>query len=117
MPITNALAGIAVADLKTAIPWYERLLGRAADARPLSQVAEWRFANGGWIQVFADGGRAGSSSVTLVVDDMETHLRTLADRHFAVADKTASATVKTATVRDLDGNQIVFAQGFDQRHR
>ena len=37
----------------------------------MPEVAEWRFERGGWIQVFHDERRAGSSSVTLAVDDLE----------------------------------------------
>jgi hypothetical protein len=31
MPLTEAFAGIAVADCDSALPWYERLLGDASD--------------------------------------------------------------------------------------
>jgi hypothetical protein len=38
--IVNALAGIMVSDLTTAEAWYERLLARPADARPMDGLAE-----------------------------------------------------------------------------
>lgn len=109
MSITNTLAGIAVANLSAAYPWYERLLGRAADERTAQRGAEWRF-DGASIRVFADGGRAGSSCVTLVVDDIERQVQVLADRYFAVGDPTQIAQTRSTTVRDPDGNQIVFAE-------
>ena len=65
--IVNALAGIMVSDLTTAEAWYEQLLSRPADARPMEGLAEWKLADGGWIQVFQDTDRAGSSSVTFLV--------------------------------------------------
>jgi predicted enzyme related to lactoylglutathione lyase len=114
--ITNSLAGIAVGNLDAAISWYERLLGRAADSRPMPEVAEWSFAKGGWIQLFADGERRGSSSVTLVVDDMDAQLRSLKEKKIPIGPTTAGEKVKTAIVTDPDGNQIVFAQGFDSAH-
>ena len=52
--IINALAGIMVSDLTTAEAWYEQLLSRPADARPMEGLAEWKLADGGWIQVFQD---------------------------------------------------------------
>ena len=61
MAILNALAGIMVSDLTTAEPWYERLLARPADSRPMEGLAEWKLADGGWIQVFQDTERAGLS--------------------------------------------------------
>jgi hypothetical protein len=41
MPVNRVLAGVAVADVDSAIRWYERLLGRPADALPMDGLAEW----------------------------------------------------------------------------
>jgi len=71
MAIVNALAGIMVSDLTTAEAWYEQLLSRPADARPMEGLAEWKLADGGWIQVFQDKDRAGSSSVTFLVSGLD----------------------------------------------
>ena len=54
MAIVNALAGIVVSELTTAEAWYELLLFRPADARPMEGLAEWKLADGGWIQVFQE---------------------------------------------------------------
>ena len=54
MAIVNALAGIMVSDLTAAEAWYEQLLSLPADARPMEGLAEWKLADGGWIQVFQD---------------------------------------------------------------
>lgn len=51
MPIQSALASIAVKDLSTSVPWYEKLLGKPADSRPMPEVTEWKFERGGWLQV------------------------------------------------------------------
>lgn len=40
MPVNRVLAGVAVADLEAALPWYERLFGRSADALPMDGLAE-----------------------------------------------------------------------------
>ena len=59
-------------------PGHEQLLSRPADARPMEGLAEWKLADGGWIQVFQDKDRAGSSSVTYLVsapDDQPAELK------------------------------------------
>ena len=77
MAIVNALAGVMVSDLATAEIWYEQLLSRPADARPMEGLAEWKLADGGWIQVFQDKERAGSSSVTFLVSGLDDQLAEL----------------------------------------
>jgi hypothetical protein len=52
MSIDNVLASVAVKDLKAASAWYEKLLGRPADSKPMPEVAEWKFKQGGWLQVY-----------------------------------------------------------------
>src|SRR5919106_2902236 len=103
--ITNALAGVAVHDFDSGVDWYARLLGRDPDTRPMEGLAEWRFAGGGWLQVFADTERAGSSSVTLVESDLDRRLWTM---DIPVSDITRSDFIDTARFRDPDGNLIVF---------
>jgi predicted enzyme related to lactoylglutathione lyase len=51
MTIENALASVAVKDLKAAAAWYEKLFGRPADSTPMPEVAEWKFGRGGFTQV------------------------------------------------------------------
>jgi hypothetical protein len=40
MKIANAIASVAVKDLNAATPWYEKLIGRPADSKPMAEVAE-----------------------------------------------------------------------------
>ncbi|MEO5755454.1 MAG: VOC family protein [Mesorhizobium sp.] len=117
MTVKNALAGIAVNDLAAAIRWYENLLDREPDARPMDSLAEWRFASGGWIQVFQDGRRAGHSSVTFAENDMDARLADLAAKSIEIGSTADGDLVRTAIITDPDGNQIVFAQGKDFEHR
>jgi predicted enzyme related to lactoylglutathione lyase len=110
MSIHNALAGVAVSNLQVSILWYEKLLGRPADSRPMPEVAEWHFARGGWLQVFHDAGRAGSSTVTLAVSDIRGELEQMGQEGITAGRKTTSGKVNTATIEDPDGNQIVIAE-------
>lgn len=110
MAIVNALAGIMVSDLTTAEAWYEQLLSRPADARPMEGLAEWKLADGGWIQVFQDKDRAGSSSVTFLVSGLDDQLAELKAKGISIERTTTSDYVKTATVTDPAGNRVVFAE-------
>jgi len=80
MTIDNALASIAVKDLKTAAAWNEKLFHRPADSNPMPEVAEWKFDRGGWLQVYELPERAGGGSCTLAVRDIDkviAHLQSL----------------------------------------
>ena len=110
MTIKNALAGIAVTDLDGAIRWYTKLLGRAPDERPMPEVAEYRFPSGGWLQVFRDADRAGKSSVTLTIDNIDAGLEALRTAGIEAAKPTRTDYVDTAIVTDPFGNRIVLAQ-------
>jgi len=117
MTTRNALAGVAVGDLTSAIGWYAKLLGRKPDLQPMKEVAEWEFAGGGWIQVFQDSGRAGASSVTLVETDVEARIADLKAKGIPIKSASSGESVAIAIIADPDGNQIVFAQGKDPAHR
>lgn len=110
MTITNALAGIAVDDINTAIDFYEILFGRRPDARPMNEVAEWKLPGGSWVQVFTDADRAGASSLTLVVDDLAEDLGRLGLHGLKPVAKAMGDFFKTAKFRDPDGNQIILSQ-------
>ena len=75
--IDGVLAGIAVNDFASALTWYERLLGRRADAAPMEGLAEWHFSEYGGVQLIHDEERAGSSSVTLMVTSLLDQLAVL----------------------------------------
>lgn len=112
MAITTVLAVIPVDGFDAALGWYERLLGRPADERPMDGLAQWRVAgDGGWLQLYEDAERAGQTQITLAVDDLDGHARDLADRGIALAPAdTASGMFRISTVEDPAGNAITFAQ-------
>jgi catechol 2,3-dioxygenase-like lactoylglutathione lyase family enzyme len=114
MSISNALAGVAVSDLDAAVAFYQRILGLEAN-RPMPEVAEWKLPRGGCLQVFADGARAGKSSVTLVVTSLKEQLADLKAQGVDVRAATDTTEVKTAIVSDPDGNQVVFAEPLGDR--
>jgi catechol 2,3-dioxygenase-like lactoylglutathione lyase family enzyme len=111
MSVKNALSGIAVKDLEAGKDWYQKLLGRAPDTHPMSEVYEWTFPTGGWIQVFADKERSGKSSVTFVETDFAGRLESLKAAGIETKSLTQSEKINVAIINDPDGNQIIFAQG------
>jgi hypothetical protein len=113
MPITNALASLAVNRLSSSAPWYAKLLSRPADATPMPTVAEWKFERGGWLQVYELQDRAGQGSVTLAVsciDDQIDHLRKMG---IDAGQPMVSGKMKVVMIKDPDGNSIAFAEAGD----
>jgi len=79
--VTELFAGIPVADFGAARPWYERLMGRPTDLVPHDTEVAWRLGEAtGWVYVVADPDRAGRALVTVLVDDLDSHLGELAER-------------------------------------
>lgn len=114
MSIDNALASVAVKDLKAAVAWYEQLLGRAPDSTPMPEVAEWKFPRGGWLQVYQLPERAGHGSFTLAVSDIEEVIAHAQGLGIDTSSKSSGPMVKTLMITDQDGNHIAFAEALDK---
>jgi predicted enzyme related to lactoylglutathione lyase len=112
MSVNRVRAGIAVADVDAALPWYERLFGRPADALPMAGLAEWHFASGGVVQLVASAERAGRSLLTLDVDDLERELEAMQERSLDAGplDDTTSEKVLIATALDPERNAITLVE-------
>lgn len=112
MRIDAVLAGIAVADFDAALGWYERFFGRPADDRPMGGLAEWHFDQTGAIQVIQEGDRAGSSLLTLSVDDLEGHVAAIQKRGLtpSAIEDTTSDKALIATIADPEGNAITLVE-------
>ena len=113
MSIKNALASLAVKDLKAAGPWYEKLLGRPADSNPMPEVAEWKFGGGGRLQVYQSKDRVGNGSVTLAVSSLEQQMADLRKCGIDPGKAMNSAKVNVVMIKDPDGNSIAFAEALD----
>jgi predicted enzyme related to lactoylglutathione lyase len=113
MSIENAIASVAVKDLKTAAKWYENVFGRPADSNPMPDVEEWKFERGGWLQVYQLADRAGSGSVTLAVTNLDEEIRKLRAMGVDTSQQSLGAKVKVVMITDPDGNHIAFAETID----
>jgi hypothetical protein len=112
MPVNRVLAGVAVADVATALPWYERLFGMPADALPMEGLAEWHVPSGGVVQLVANRERAGRSLLTLELADLAQELAAMRERGLDAGplDDTTSDKVLIASTTDPEGNAITLVQ-------
>jgi predicted enzyme related to lactoylglutathione lyase len=114
MSIRNALASVPVSSLDAVLPWYEQLLGKPADSRPMPEVAEWKFSGGGWLQVYELPQRAGHGSFTLAVSDIEETVAKVEQLGIDTSERSTGPRVKTLMIVDPDGNHIAFAEAIDR---
>ncbi len=112
MSINRVFAQVIVAEIDAASAWYERLLGRPADANPLESLVEWHFDGTGGIQLVRDAAHAGSARLTLGVDGLEAFRAGAAGRGIPVGEITRGDRAQFAIVTDPDGNTITIAEAF-----
>jgi catechol 2,3-dioxygenase-like lactoylglutathione lyase family enzyme len=105
--VDHLFAGVATADYKTALDWYERLFGRPPDVIVKEDEAMWQVAEAGWVYVIADSRRAGKALLALLVKNLEDHLAILAERGItAGAIETEPGLYRAVIVADPDGSMI-----------
>ena len=119
LEVENVLAVVHVADLGEAAPWYERLLGRPPDRRPMESVVEWQLAVTGGVQVVRDPERAGKSSLTIGVGDIDDALRDIAARGLDGTAETvgeqSGVPLRIVILQDPAGNMVVLASAAASR--
>jgi glyoxylase I family protein len=113
MPIVHVLAVVPVSDIEEAQRWYAALFGRPEDNHPMETLVEWRTTETGWVQVFLDPERAGSTLLNFAVNDLDAQAAELAARGVELDEiQAANKGVRTASVTDPDGNRMTFIGGF-----
>lgn len=113
MTIKNALASVAVKNVKASAKWYEDLFGRVPDSIPMAEVAEWKFEGGGWLQVYQSQQHVGATSVTLAVTNINEQIMMLKKLNIESGNPIITAKVKIVMIKDPDGNSIAFAEALD----
>jgi glyoxylase I family protein len=104
-------AAMPVADLDTAVDWYARVLGRPPDMTPNDDEVMWQCSPGGWLYVIHDPQRAGRSTVTVAVADLEAAVAEIAgcDVRGSAIERVGDAGRK-ANFADPDGNIVSFIE-------
>ncbi|MGR8007570.1 VOC family protein [Streptomyces hypolithicus] len=111
MAYTRVLAVAPVTDIESAALWYERLMGRPADARPMPGLVDWHVSGTGWVQVFESPEHAGSTLLNLAVDDLDAALVELAGRGLTAGEiQPGGQRVRFAALHDPDGNRITLIE-------
>ena len=113
MSIDHVLAVVPVSDIQVSQKWYEAFVGRPEDNHPMDTLVEWRITENGWVQIFHDPDRAGSTLLNFAVNDLEAQVAELAVRGLVLGDiQAANKGVRTASINDPDGNLITLIGGF-----
>ena len=98
-----------VQDLAAALDWYALLFGRAADARPIPDLAQW-YLDGFGFQVMRAPDRAGRGMATLVVPDIEAECARLAGAGIQAGEIVRGDFGAVAQLDDPEGNRITLAE-------
>ena len=107
MPL-HLFAGLRVRDFQAARPWYERLLGEPTFF-PHATEAVWTLAENRSVYVVERADGAGSSAVTIFLDDLDAHTAAISARGLEPdARETYSNGVRKVLYRDPDGNELGF---------
>ena len=115
MQIDVAFSGVAVSAIAPARAFYGRFFGRGPDIVATNDEVMWRLTDSAWLYVVVDGTRAGSSLVTIAVEDLDTTLAELGVRSIAVEQLEEMEAGRKATMRDPDGNTVAVIEVFARR--
>lgn len=103
-----------VASHAASLDWYERLLGRPADDRPVPSCREWRLGGGVLFQVIELPERQGETSVAFRVADVEAQATRLRDAGVELDDPApveGFATLRYVETRDPEGVPLGLLDG------
>lgn len=104
---TDLFGGIPVADFPRALDWYTRLFGVPPSFFPNDREAVWQIGERHWLYIIVDAGRAGRAIQTLMCDDLDGVIASIATRGLAYDDEERPAeNVRKVMYHDPDGNEI-----------
>jgi predicted enzyme related to lactoylglutathione lyase len=102
-------AGIAVSDFGAALAWYEKLLGAPPSSFPHDTEAVWELAEHRLVYIVQQPEHAGHAMHTIIVDDLDTVTKEIAQRGLEPAKQEAyEGGVRKTTYTDPDGNEIGY---------
>jgi hypothetical protein len=104
----HLFAGVRVRDFEAARPWYERLLGEPTFF-PHASEAVWTLAADRSVYIVEHRDGAGTSVVTILLDDLDAHVSEIAARGLEPDERDTYADgVRKVLYRDPDGNELGF---------
>lgn len=108
MAVKWMLAQMTVVELEVSVAWYARLFGRQPDDRPMEGLAEWYLDETFGVQVWAEPGRAGRSTMVLDESDLDVRAAYLEGVGIEHVGPWEASKTRIVQVRDPDGNRVVF---------
>lgn len=110
MKINYLYAAMIVSTIEASESLYTKVLDREPDDRPMDTLVQWRgFSNAG-IQLFKDAAKAGNSTMTIVVSDIEKAKLFLKGQGIDLGQTQQGEFGKIVQLSDPDGNNITFAE-------
>ena len=104
----HLFAGLRVRDYQAARPWYEQLFGEPSFF-PHGAEAVWTLAEDRSVYIVEHADGAGSSVVTIFLDDLDAEVAAIAARGLEPDERlTYSNGVRKVLYRDPDGNEVGF---------
>lgn len=118
MTVDHVFAVVAVSNVDTSHDWYQRLFDTPATNVPMpGNLAECRVTDTGWLQVFHDPKRAGTSMVNFAVADLDRRHAALHARGIDTDEIVeANQGVRLCSVNDPDDNTITFIGSFREQY-
>jgi predicted enzyme related to lactoylglutathione lyase len=109
--IQYVFAALHVSNRDAALPWYERLFGRAPKVLPTDTEAVWQLAETASVYILADGTRVGGGDVSFVVADLDGQRAALDARGIATEPIVViDGAGRKSRVLDPDGNAVWFIE-------
>lgn len=103
----DLFAGVPVRDYRSALAWYERLLGSEPAFIPNSVEAVWELAEHRYLYIEELPERAGHALQTLFVDDLDHWVERISAQGIEPSSReTYENGVRKVIYRDPDGNEI-----------
>ncbi len=108
MTIQNVLAQATVRNLTEAERWYSTVFARQPDTRPMDGLIEWHLSDTFGVQVWAEPGRAGHSSMVLGESDLDGLAARLTEAGIEHPGPRQATSSRILPLEDPDGNRVVF---------
>jgi hypothetical protein len=111
MKVARVQLSVYVNDLTPCVDWYGRLLGRDPDEVPHKHCRQWLLLPGVYLQVLKPEKIATSSSVALVVHDLDAEVHRLSMVGIRNAQlEEYPEFVRTAALEDPEGNMVTLVE-------
>jgi predicted enzyme related to lactoylglutathione lyase len=111
MSYVNVMPSLQVSEFDATVEWYERLIGREPDRRPMDGCVEWQLAPTGGIQVYRNPETPVAATLIVGVDDIDAEVPALAGRGImAEPYDVPTGQFRIAQLQDPAGNTVVLAQ-------